>query len=474
MQRRTPLALLALLAVVACTGPEITAVTQPMAPPDTFAPTTTQTTQPGTTSPVDIDRASIYPVDPTTLEATPGLDPIPVGDWFWGATSDNGRWLALYAGNDTGVASDLRLIDVVDWETVSTWDFVTDQPLYVTDDGAVYSFEGSSPNIKLSRRTAGHPDAEAVARLPDDFFSWYQIEVVQGNAAILGYRAVDGRSDGEASIVTVDLSSGTVTQIPLPGVDFGVIEEVDIAEIYPGVLDVTPAVVWDHQAFRALVVHANQDVVTEVDLASKEVIDHHFGPEASAWGELFAWLVPPARAAGGGYARTQRTAVLSADRSALYIATMLGDITVDDTGWTSQNLPTGIITVDTATWQVVDRLDAPISDIFLSPDGGRLLATGYGYTQTRASYEPQATGYYVIDPTDLDVLARYDPGQPNAYHWGFSFSRDARLGYVITSDIQTEIDVIDLERGVILNTRNGAEFQIFGEIGVLGEVQRGP
>jgi hypothetical protein len=466
---------IALIALtVACTRPEVTADTAPLAPPDSFAPSTTVTTQPQTPTTVDVERASIYPIDPITLEAIPGLAPIPVGDWFWGATSNNGRWLALYAADDSGVSSDLRLIDVVDWETLSTWNFVAEQPLYVTDDGTIYSLEGSSPNIKLSRRTAGQPDAEVVARLPDNFYSWYEIDVWDGNAAIFGYQSPDGRTAGEAAIVLVDLGNGAVTEIPLPGVAFGIVDEVDIAETYPGLIDANPAVVWDHTEFRALVVHANQDVITEVDLASNEVSDHYFGPETSVWGELFAWLVPPAQAGGGAFARKARMAVLSADRGSLHVATMLGDISVDETGWSSLNLASGIVTVDTSTWQVVDRLDAPISEIFLSPNGDRLLATGYGYTQTRDTYESQAAGFYVIDPIDLDVITHYAPGQPTEFHWGFSFSRDGRLGYVIASDTQNEIDVIDLETGVILNTRTATEIQIFGEAGVLGEVTQGP
>ncbi|HET7847337.1 MAG TPA: hypothetical protein VFL72_07570 [Acidimicrobiia bacterium] len=474
MPRRTLLAVPVLFALtVACTGPEVSADTQPLAPPDSFAPPTTAAPPPPTGTTIDVDRASIYVIDPMTLEAIPGLDPIPVGDWFWGTTSSNGSWLALYAGDETGVSSDLVLIDVVDWETIATWSFVSEQPFHVTDEGTIYSLEGSSPNIKLSRRIGGQPDAAEVAQLPDDFYSWYEIDVWDGNAVIFGYRSEDGGSTGEASIVTVDLSNGTVTQIPIPGVAFGTIDEVDIAETYPGVIAANPAVVWDHAGSRALVIHADKDIVTEVDLASSEVIDHPFGPEPSVWGELFAWLVPPAQAGGMAYARKGRMAVLSGERGSLHIATMLGDITTDENGWSSLNQPSGIVTVDTTTWQVVDRLDAPISEIFLSPDGDRLLATGYGYSETRDTYESNSSGFYLIDPIDLDVITHYAPGQPTAFHWGFSFSRDGRFGYVITSDTQTEIDVIDLETGVIINTRTDAEIQVFGEAGVLGEVDRG-
>ena len=79
MPRTTRVCVIATIALtVACTRPEVTADTQPLAPPD-LAPSTTVTTQPRTATTIDVDRASIYPVDPFTLEAVPGLDPIP--DW---------------------------------------------------------------------------------------------------------------------------------------------------------------------------------------------------------------------------------------------------------------------------------------------------------------------------------------------------------------------------------------------------------
>ncbi len=100
-QARIVLGVVAIFALsVACTRPDVTADTQPLAPPDTLTPLTTTSTRPQTTTTVHIDRAKIYPVDPITLEAVAGVEPIPMGDWAWGVSSDNGSWLAMTVGYD--------------------------------------------------------------------------------------------------------------------------------------------------------------------------------------------------------------------------------------------------------------------------------------------------------------------------------------------------------------------------------------
>ena len=92
MASRQGLALLVALvmAVAACT--KSAAPPQPTAPPDAFASTPTigpsTTTQPAPTTTLDVERVVIQRVDPDrTLEPTPGFEPIPMGDWFWGHRS---------------------------------------------------------------------------------------------------------------------------------------------------------------------------------------------------------------------------------------------------------------------------------------------------------------------------------------------------------------------------------------------------
>ncbi|MGH8870397.1 MAG: hypothetical protein ACRDWS_00250, partial [Acidimicrobiia bacterium] len=117
--RQTLVAFVALgLFLGACTR----ANTEATAPPDVFAPTPSIEGEPvPSTPPPDVEKVEIFPVDPRTLEALPGYLPMPMGDWTSGVSSPNGRWLALYYGDDTGFNNGTRLVDVLAWDLVAEW-----------------------------------------------------------------------------------------------------------------------------------------------------------------------------------------------------------------------------------------------------------------------------------------------------------------------------------------------------------------
>jgi hypothetical protein len=156
------------------------------------------------------------------------------------------------------------------------------------------------------------------------------------------------------------------------------------------------------------------------------------------------------------------------------VATTLGEFIVGDDGWSATTNSAGIISIDTETWQIMDSLDAPISEIYLSPAGDRLLATGDTYTEGMNVYEYTSFGFYVIDPVGLEVLAHHESTEQDRYFGAFSFSEDSQLGYVTSWGQQANIDVVDLDTGDIIHNRSGGEIQVFGEVGILGEVRQGP
>jgi hypothetical protein len=211
-----------------------------------------------------------------------------------------------------------------------------------------------------------------------------------------------------------------------------------------------------------LIVHANQDVVTEVDPTSGEVTEHRFADDDSN---------PPSDDA---ITVGRRTAVLGRNGGSLYVATAIEDYGLVDQGWTDEMRSTGIESIDTETWAVVDRLEAPISEIYLSPPGYRLLATGQSYSYGPTTNESQSSGFFVIDPVDLGVVAHHGGSEPNLYYGEISFSMDAPVGYVTSWDQEINIHVVDLDTGNILRTRSHPEIQIYGKAGVLGEVRQGP
>ncbi|MDP9495968.1 MAG: hypothetical protein M3P87_12115, partial [Actinomycetota bacterium] len=182
---------------VACTSPETTAITEPLAPPDTFAPTTTATTERRTTTTVDTERAAIYRVDPHTLEPIADFDPIPAGDWAWAVSSKNGSWLAVNLGHDNQSQSEIRLIDVDGWQTAETWPHSIDSVAHVSDEGTIYVINGGWSSYHLSRLVPGETRPLLIADLPSSLY-WYQLHIHDQLASIFGLNSPNGDNKGEA------------------------------------------------------------------------------------------------------------------------------------------------------------------------------------------------------------------------------------------------------------------------------------
>ena len=450
----------------ACTDPGV--VEEPLAAPDVFAPTptiapdpapSTTTTRPIPTTTIDVERAALHRVDPMTLESLPGFTPIPAGDYFWGSVSNNGRWLAGYASNEDGGVTEVRLLDVTNWEVVASWQTVGSGELHVTDEGVVFYAQGGPSWPMLKRMRPGAKD-EVASELPEGFSPLTPIHQHGPLIAVIGTTGDWGLTSQEPMIATVDLSSGEVSAIELPQVTYGPIEEIDIGEEWSPWIGAYPAVVWDRE--RALIVHADRDVITEVDLIGGQVTDHRFGPEASALGRLFTWLASPAQAGGMPIADSTRSAVLSPDGRRLYVATRVGEAVVaSEDDWYLGTRSTGLQVIDTEAWSRIDRLDAPIGEVHLSPDGKRLIGWGFTQEDRLSTTTFESHGVFVIDTTSLEVLAHHEG--PDDWYYPISFSGDGRFGYLTT---WSRTSIIDLAAGDAIGSRLGAGFQVWGEAGV--------
>jgi hypothetical protein len=463
-QARIAMSVVAIVALsVACTRPDVTADTQPLAPPDTLTPLTTTSTRPQTTTTVHIDRAKIYQVDPITLEAVAGVEPIPVGDWAWGVSSADGSWLAMTVGYDDRSTQELRLIDVEDWAVANSWLPSIDSPLHVGDDGIVYVINGSPPTYHLRRLVPGQISPELVADLPNHF-SWYDAHFTDGRALIFGLVSTNDDNVGEASLVTVDLVTGTQTVIPLPEVEIGTIGSMEVAGYGTTPFDAYPRVVWDEDGSRVLIVNPNEDVVVEVDPVTGEVDERPFGP-----GTLDSTPTE-----SGPFEIGQRSAALGRPNGrVLYVASGVQTFELIDDYLTMRFDPLGIDAIDTETWEVIDRLDAPISDVYLSSDGNRLLASGQTYDDSPQRQLSQSSGFYVIDAVDLSVIAHHGADEPDRYYGGFSMNPGMPIGYVQSWEQATSIDVVNLDVGSIAASRIGGDLQFFAEAGVLVDTSFG-
>ncbi|HSK05965.1 MAG TPA: hypothetical protein VK990_00495, partial [Acidimicrobiia bacterium] len=256
------------LIFAACTGTRATDDT--VGAPDVFAPTPsigdltpTPTTRarpaPGTTT--DVETSAVYRVDPGTLDPLPGLDPIPMGDWSWGVSSSDGRWLALLFGNDSGANEGVRLIDVPEWRVIGDWTQLSGSPMSVSDDGVIHTYRFEAPNPQLVRMGVGVDQPETLADLPSGFSPRNAPLMHEDRIVLTGQDYDTSSRQGRFTVISVDQSTGVISETELPETGIGAAELVDLGNGQTGVVDSYPALVWDDGNGRILVVHAVDDLV---------------------------------------------------------------------------------------------------------------------------------------------------------------------------------------------------------------------
>ena len=454
------------LILAACTGTK--AADDNVVAPDVFAPTPsigelTPTTRgrPAPTTTTDVETSAAYRVDPRTLDPQPELDPIPMSDWSLGVSSPNGRWLALLFGNDSGVNEGVRLIDVPEWRVVGDWTQLSGSPMSVSDDGVIHTYLFQAPNPQLMRTGVGFDQPEVVADLPSEFAPWDAPRLREDRIVLTGQNYGTSSRQGTLIVISVDRSTGVISETELPETGIGAAELVDLGDGQTGVVDSYPALVWDEGGGRILVVHAIDDLVTEYDLDTGETTQHRFGPATGTGGQV----TQDELNAADLWATTGRTAVLGQDGTVMYVAGSVGAFVRSEDSPTSLTSPSGIVAVDTGTWEIVDRLEAPISVVFMSPGGRHLLATGYTEESGPTTYSVEPSGVYVIDPANLEVIAHHPPARGEEYLGQISFSHDGSLAYISSYSTVQQVDVIDLDSGEIVANRTG--IQVYGEAAVV-------
>jgi hypothetical protein len=376
-----------------------------------------------------------------------------MGDWVWGQASPNGKYFAASVGNDNSGSTEIRLIDVEGWTELGSWQETSSSELFVSDEGIVYFF---SPNNQLRSLTPGDESSVTLAEVPLDYYVWGGQLSGDGLLASYGVHTLNGIEESSAIVVTV-IDTGALTVIDLPQARHGSLEPTS-NEPWSGYLYAFPGFVLDPAGSRALVVHAHQDVVSEVDLLTGSVTDHEV-PELSAVTDL---------------ARTslQRSAALSPDGGMLFVASTRTEALVDGHDWTVTNTPLGVRAIDTTSWTTSFSLDEPIGEIRISPEGDRLLATGFTSTESQNLYEGTTSGLFLLEAAQLRVLAHHEPPSADTGLGGFSFNQEAGVGYTSIWNPMPSVLAIDLHSGQITAEATGSShLEMLGPIGVMSELR---
>lgn len=412
------------------------------------------------------------PLDPQTLADLPGHDAVDFGHHFTYALSPDGRTMALIAwpSGSHSQGGALRIVDLPLWTVTETG---------VTVDGHVSSLHFSPGGrflywAKADLRDTAHAvprdyrvyrywldgaQPTAVAELPSAFMPQEMRLLPDGGRLAIYGIPVDANylAEGPPRVLLVDLATGeTAADVALEGVTAGQFPvEVGTEGDTPYRM-VQPALAWDVGRSLLYVVHGDENRVTVVDLAAGRVQRQaDVQRPASLLERLVGWGARTAEAKI--LPSVEKQAALSPDGRRLYVTGLHREMRPDwnEQGWPYDETPLGLQVIDAATLAEVGRLERPVTELALSPDGRWLLLAGaYNAADTGGRVERVAPGVYVVDAESLEETAHFWPGK-EVYLRGFS--RDGRHAYVstATSDFlngrhtnwQTTLHVVDLEAG---------------------------
>lgn len=409
----------------------------------------------------------LWTVDPRTLEPIEGGEFDLSGDWVSGTMSPNHRWIVTSSQTEDKVTH--HLVDVAATTVVAQFDRPIDWDrggvtFFPDDGGAIYTFHYGTGSTELRVVDPLTGVLSTVLVFPSTFQPhWERGSIVDGRLLWYGTHTEDG--EYQAAIAMGELTTGVVEVFPLPLVGLQGDRVADFGDWEAGEwLD--PAVVWDLDRDRVLIVHPDETKVTVFDLVTRETTSHEWSTQTSWFDRLFAYWFPSAHAKGPQL-RTTRSAVLSPDGDRLYIATEGSEIIYGDGLLASgiRVVPEGLVVVDTSTWLVVAEWP-DISRIVMSPDGKYVVGSGMGGEDRlgATSYAPRPS--VLIATNSLDVIGSYEVSNGGMSH-DVSFSADGEFLYLV-AEYRGWVQVVELASGEIVgHLPIGTMTAFFGEVGLL-------
>ena len=443
-----------LFILAACT--ESATPPQATAPPDAFASTPTigpsTTTRPAPTTTLDTERVVLQRVDPVSLEPMTAFEPIPMGDALWGSVaSSDGRYLAATVDAAGSGVPEMRLVDLQSWMPVTSWPESGDFMFHIDQHGSVfYVTYGATAEFRFAATDS--TGSTLITSLPAHYGLWGAESVTEALFLLYGTKPAEPGSERQEQVfvatVQLDEAGAVLAEIPLPGAVIGQVDPVSQGP-WAGYLYTSPSFTWDPVGARLLVVHGDEDVISEVDIETGQVVEH------TTAGTVDLQL------------GARRLSALSPDGRLLYVATRTVELVEDDDNWMVITRPGGVKTIDTTTWEMVVRTDEPISDIWVSPNGA-LLGSGYTTEESESIYLQDSTGLYLLDPSDLSIRVHYPPESPDQWWGPVTFSESGSIAYASTWVQNPRVHAIEMATGEFLSTAESTEtLEMLGTVGVL-------
>lgn len=388
------------------------------------------------------------PVDPLTLADLPGYDAIDFGHHNTYTVSPDGRTLALITWpsglHNRGGA--LHLLELSTWELTTTEITIDDyvaplrfgadgHTLYWTQAARRDAAHGIPQDYELYRYDLDGGQLTAVTSLPHSLIPWEMQRLSSGKQlAIYGIPTdTNNLVEDTPHVLLIDLAAGNIAaDIPLEGVKAGQFRVQAAAENEPLYRMVQPGLAWDLERDLLYVAHAEEEKVTVVDLVKAEISSQTDVQAQQSLLDRFLSLgvqVAEAKIVPG----TDKQAALSPGGRILYTVGLYREMQLaeDGGGWVYQETPLGLQVIAAEKLTEMQRLDIPVTDLALSPDGQwLLLSSAYDKTSPDGGVERVHHGLYLVDTTNLTVAAHLMP-ESEVYLQGFS--PDGRHAYLSTA-----------------------------------------
>jgi hypothetical protein len=384
------------------------------------------------------------------------FEPIPMGDALWGSfASPDGRYLVATVDSHGSGVPEMRLVDLQSWMPVASWPQSGDFMFHINQQGSVfYVTYGATAEFRFAATDS--TESELIASLPANYGVWGAESVTEALFLLYGTKPAEPGSESQEQVfvatIQLDEAGPVWAEIPMPGVVIGQVDPVSQGP-WAGYLYTSPSFTWDPVGARLLVVHGDEDVISEVDIGTGIVSEH------------------PVAGTVDLQSGTRRLSALNPDGRLLYVATRSVELIEDDDDWMVITRPAGINAIDTTTWQLVARTDEPISNIWVSPSGA-LLGSGYTTEESESVSVSESTGLYLLDPSDLSVRVQYPPETPEQWWGPVTFTDSGSIAYASTWVQTPRVHAIEMATGEFLSTAEGTEtLEMIGPVGVLASTR---
>jgi YVTN family beta-propeller protein len=355
----------------------------------------------------------LRPIDPATGEDVPGFEPIDIVQAVSGVLSPDQRTLFTVnalSGSAPGVG--LQAIDLDTWSGRLLASGVGHGwgQHWLPDGSAVVSFRGGGPaGVEVLVIPVDGSEYRSVTRL--DFSISSSAVTPDGRTLfVVGFDSPDGyTTDNEAFTAAVDLATGDVQRISVPGLLAGQLrEDLDSDQIIVGY---APAIAVSPDGSTAFVAHAESLAITAIDTATNQVIrTESVERPRSTWQRLRGWLggLFVSEAEAKGIPSIVRQLEVTPDGRFL----LIGGTESERCTFEQQcmeNKPSGVRVIDSANFE--QALFVPDTGSFKVSADGRFLA-GIGMWQGPPVEDDWLTlygsGITIVDLQAMEVAGRFD------------------------------------------------------------------